>query len=74
MYYLTRIIYTQLICDIQGRSQKIPKGGAKSGKWNRERSERKFFAFFLCKRDQNRTKTVICIVTMLCLLAISPLG
>ena len=43
---------------MQGRSQKVPKGGAKLGKGNRERSERKNFAFFLCKRDQNRTKTV----------------
>ena len=38
----------------QGRSQKISKGGVKSGKG---KSRAKFFAFFLCKRDQNRTKT-----------------
>ena len=42
----------------QGRSQKVPKGGAKSRKGKSRAKERKIFAFFLCKRDQNRTKTV----------------
>ena len=46
--------HQNLTKQFQGRSQKVPKGGAKSGKGNRER---KIFAFFLCKRDQNRTKT-----------------
>ena len=36
-------------------ARKFPREGPNQEKGNRER---KIFAFFLCKRDQNRTKTV----------------
>ena len=39
-------------------ARKFPTEGPNQEKGIRERSERKNFAFFLCKRDQSRTKTV----------------
>ena len=46
---------SECVMHYQGRSQNVPKGGAKSGKG---KSRAKNVCVFLCKRDQNRTKTV----------------